>query len=143
MKKILSLIILITAVFSLSAQSTDPLDITNAHIIMWLSPDSGLYNGMGFPAANGDDIYEWHDISNNGYVFNNTLNNRRPNLVSDAGQNYLDFTPGDFLQNINIKDSINGLEEFSIFIVIKSDITGTDRGFLDSEDPDSQDDNIC
>ncbi|PLX01219.1 MAG: hypothetical protein C0594_13795, partial [Marinilabiliales bacterium] len=110
---------------------------------MWLSPDTGAYNALGNPAQPGDDIYEWHDITGNGYIFENNYNNNRPSLVNDGGLRYLDFTPGDFLQNEAVKNELNGLDEFSIFIVVKSDLIGTDKGFLDSENPDGNDDNIC
>lgn len=135
-------VILLFALGSASV-SQIPFDTTDTRLIMWLSPDKGLYNSAGTPAIYGEDVYEWHDISGSGYIFKNDVNSNRPSLVSDGGNNYLDFVPGDFLQNIDVQTELNGLDAFSIFIVIKSDVIGTDRGFLESENPDGNDDNIC
>ncbi|CAN0415171.1 unnamed protein product, partial [Discosporangium mesarthrocarpum] len=116
-------------------------DSTN--IILWLHPDTGVYKAGGSVAAVGDDVAEWHDISGNGFVFTNSYTARRPVLSTYNNSNYLNFTPGDFFENTIIRDSINGLDEFSIFITIKSDVTNTDNGFMDSENPNGTDDKIC
>ena len=116
---------------------------TESNIILWLRPDTGVLNSSLTPATIGQDVAQWLDISGNGFNFTNNFTARRPVLDTLNGQKYLNFTPGDFFENIAIKDSINGLTEFSIFITIKSDVIGTDQGFLDSEDPNNTDDKIC
>ncbi len=114
-----------------------------ADLILWLSPDSAVYRNSSNLAAVSNRVREWHDISGNGFNFVYTVNNYRPRLVEIDGFRYLDFANGDFLQNLDIQDSINGLTEFSIFMVVKSDVTNTDNGFLDSENPNGTDDKIC
>ena len=130
--------------FKLSLGVNPPSAIgTGSNIILWLSPDSGLFNSGGTEAIIGQDVAEWSDISGNGFDFTNAYPARRPVLTTYSSKRYLDFTPGYFFENTAIKDSINGLDEFSIFITIKSDVTNTDNGFMDSENPNNTDDKIC
>lgn len=126
------------------AQCIAPIGIDTAQMILWLCPDSAVYNSSGNPASAGEEVYEWHDISGNGWVFENTINANRPTLETVSGNTYLDFIPGDFLDNIGIRDSINGLNEFSIFMVVESRVTNTDNGFLyHTYPPDGADDLLC
>ena len=126
------------------AQVSLPTGMPDAsELILWLSPDSGVYRNSSNIAAVGNRVRIWRDLSGNGFDFKSTANTFRPKLVKVGGFNYLDFTGGDFLENIAIKDSINGLTEFSMFVVIKSDLTNTDNGFLDSETPNGTDDKVC
>lgn len=115
----------------------------SSNIILWLHPDSGVYNSSNLEATVGQDVAQWRDISGNGFIFTNAYTNRRPVLTTHNSKRYLDFTSGDFFENTVIRDSINGLDEFSIFITIKSDQTNTDKGFMDSENPNGTDDKIC
>jgi len=126
----LSLFFMLMMPLMVLAQCTPPAGIPKSEMILWLCPDSGVYNASGDPALPGEDVHEWHDLSGNNWVFENTRNNRRPMLVEDDGNTYLNFNPGDFLSNIPIHDSLNGLNEFSIFIVLQSRETNTDNGFL-------------
>tara|TARA_B100000508_G_C11465274_1_gene281459 strand:+ start:1485 stop:4595 length:3111 start_codon:yes stop_codon:yes gene_type:complete len=116
---------------------------SSANIILWLSPDTALYTAGGGLATVGDDVAEWRDISGNGFNFTNSYSARRPVLDTFNNKYFLNFTPGDFFENTAVRDSINGLDEFSIFITIKSDVTNTDNGFMDSENPNGTDDKIC
>ncbi len=138
-------IALAALLFSIKAFSINPPAAvgSSANIILWLHPDSAVYNSSGTLATIGQDVAEWKDISGNGFDFSNTFSNRRPVLTTHNSKRFLDFTPGDFLENTAIKDSINGLDEFSIFITVKSDIINTDKGFMDSENPNNTDDKIC
>lgn len=125
------------------SQVTPPAGFGN-NIILWLSPDSSIFEAANDPAELNDRIVEWHDISGGGYVFSNTGGGRRPKLVTYQGKRMLDFVNGDYIENFPIASIINGLSEFSIYIVIKSDdITNNDKGFLDSENPDGADEIIC
>lgn len=129
--------------FKVSSQCINPSGIPTSEMILWLCPDSLVYNSLGNPASIGDEIYEWHDISGNNWIFQNTLNNRRPVLDTVNGKTYLKFNSGDFLENVLISDSINGKTEFSIFAVVKSNLTNTDNGFLYHKNPpDGQDDGL-
>ena len=53
-----------------------------------------------------------------------------------------DDSNGDFLEDTDAEDYINGFSAFEFFVVIESDSTNTDAGVLDTEDPDGGDDNI-
>ena len=116
---------------------------SDANIILWLHPDSGVVNSFGGAASIGQDVAEWRDISGNGFNFTNSFTNRRPVLTTYNSKRFLDFTSGDFFENTAIRDSINGLDEFSIFMTIKSDRINTDKGFMDSENPNGSDNKLC
>lgn len=133
-------LLLSSTVFS---QITPPAGFGN-NIILWLSPDSAVFEASNDLAEMNDRVVEWHDISGGGYVFSNTGGGVRPRLVNYQGKKMLDFVNGDYIENLPIASVINGLSEFSIYIVIKSDdITNNDKGFLDSENPDGADEIIC
>ena len=68
MKKVLSGIIFLTLSISAFAQIQPPAGIGN-NIILWLSPDTLVFEGPSNTAELGDRVTEWHDISGNGYVF--------------------------------------------------------------------------
>ncbi|MDB4534087.1 PKD domain-containing protein [Vicingaceae bacterium] len=133
--KQLALLLSIFMSITLSAQITPPAGMGN-NMILWLSPDSGVYQSPGNPVSIGDVVSEWHDISGGGYTFTTS---QGPTLVDYQGKKMLDFSGGDFLENAAIANSINGLSEFSIYIVIKSDNDDTDNGFIDSKNPNGAD----
>ncbi|MCB0401228.1 MAG: PKD domain-containing protein [Flavobacteriales bacterium] len=113
-------------------------------MILWLSPDTLVYRTGSSLANINDRVTQWHDISGNGHIFTNAGGAVRPRYVTYQGKNMLDFTGGDLLENNAIASAINGLTEFSIYVIIKSDdVTNNDKGFLDSENPDGADDVIC
>lgn len=140
------LILLLTFyTFIVSAQIQPPAGIgDSSNIILWLSPDTGVYKSDTTIASINDTIYQWHDLSKNQFIFTNTHHSRRPIFDTLNGNNYIKFTPGDLLGNSRVADTVNGLDEFSIFIVIKSNQTNTDRGFMYWKyPPDNQDDGLC
>lgn len=125
------------------AQITPPAGVGN-NIVLWLSPDTAVYrNTSGTPANTGQRVREWHDISGNGYVFVNSGGARRPRFITDYGRPMLDFVNGDYMESVAAAGAVNGMTEFSVYAVIKSDRTNTDNGFLDSENPDGSDDFLC
>ena len=136
--KLLLTIITVFACLIGNAQVLPPAGIGN-NMILWLSPDSAVYKTPGNLATIGDRVEEWHDISGGGFVFTTQNNGTRPKYVDYQGRNMLDFTSGDLLENTAIASTINGLSEFSIYIVIKSDLGNTDNGFLDSKNPNGAD----
>ncbi len=144
MKRALLLCLLLALLNAdLMAQVTPPAGVGN-NIVMWLSPDTAVYrNTSGTPATTGQRVREWHDISGNGYVFVNTGGARRPRYINDYGRKMLDFVNGDYLESVAAAAAVNGMTEFSVYAVIKSDRTNTDNGFLDSENPDGTDDFLC
>ena len=139
MKKMLVILFIFANAFCFSQL---PIDTTNVNLFLWLSPDTAVFDVNGDPCNIGDDVYEWYDISGNGWIFKNDENNRRPKFDTIEGSNYLNFSPGNFLQNLTIDNVLNGLTEFTIYIVIKSDDVNTDQGFMDSHIPDGSDANI-
>ncbi|MCB0410362.1 MAG: hypothetical protein KDD29_09085, partial [Flavobacteriales bacterium] len=143
-RNLLIFLVIISCISSnyLSAQITPPAGIGN-NIILWLSPDTAVYENPGDPAEINDRVREWHDISGGGFVFTPPTNQTRPRYVLFQNQNFLNFVGGDFLQNSAVASIINGLDAFSIYIEIKSDDLSTDQGFLDCEDPDGADDILC
>ena len=124
------------------SQIQPPAGYSN-NIILWLSPDTAVYEATNNTAEINDRVREWHDISGGGYVFTNGGGGERPRYVTYQGKRVLNFVNGDLLENTTIANIINGLSEFSIYIIIKSDDTNTDQGFLDSENPDGADEIIC
>lgn len=95
-------------------------------------------------ASYGDTVYSWHDISGHNWEFDNTTHNFRPVLEQVEGNNFLYFQNGAILENEAIKDSINGLDEFSIFAVVRSSEINTDQGFLYHKyPPDDKDYGLC
>lgn len=142
MNKLYLLSILSIISLNLFAQIQPPAGMGN-NIILWLSPDTAVYEATNNTAEINDRVREWHDISGGGYVFTNAGGGERPRYVNYQGKRVLNFVNGDLLENSTIANIINGLSEFSIYVVIKSDDTNTDQGFLDSENPDGADEIIC
>ena len=140
MRKIILIFTIIVLFCSSSiGQITPPAGIGN-NIILWLSPDTAVYEATGNTAEIGDRVREWHDISGGGYVFTTTNDQTRPRYLNNyQGRNLLNFNGGDLLENTAIASIINGLSEFSIYIVIKSDDINTDQGFLNSQNPNGAD----
>jgi hypothetical protein len=128
-----------------SAQITPPAGGgTDQNIILWLSPDTAVYRKNGVTeTAVGRNVANWADISGNGFVFTGKKG-RYPQLKLVNNKKFLDFNPGDFLSNTAIADVINGLEAFSIFIHVRSNVTGTDNGIMYSSDsPNEADEGLC
>ena len=67
---------------SLLSQIEPPGGISN-NMILWLSPDSGVYQSPGNPANIGDIVSEWHDISGGGFTFTTT---QGPTMVNYKGK---------------------------------------------------------
>ncbi|MFP4468599.1 MAG: DUF2341 domain-containing protein [Bacteroidales bacterium] len=115
-------------------------------MLLWLKGDEGTYQDTGgnTPASSqGEAIREWHDQSGNNRVF--STSGTPPTL--ETGATALNNRPairfagtGDELVDEDGDSYINGLNEFTIFFVIKSDRTDTDRGFWHTKDPDDLDD---
>lgn len=138
---------LIFILFPLSVFGQCPLPSSisdTANIILWLCPDDKAYDKDSNVAGIGDTVYYWGDKSQNNWVFQNTRNDRRPVLDTSEGNTYLMFQNGSLLENLIVDDSINGLNEFSIYIVVKSNVTNTDNGIMYWKyPPDNQDDGLC
>ena len=116
--------------------------------VLWLRADTALNQTPGGTAAtnNSDPVQEWLDISGNANDFEQTTSgsvpalgtgssgiNGQPVIIFDGFEDFLEDSDGG-------ANYINGLNEFTVFFITRSDVTGTDRGFFDTETPDGADD---
>ncbi|MFC1548504.1 DUF2341 domain-containing protein [Candidatus Omnitrophota bacterium] len=88
----------------------------------WTSSYQGVWH---FEDAGSDSTFWAHDLTNNGTV-------QGTGFVGLAR----DFSGGAFLEDPDGEDYINGLQEFTLSMWVKSDLTGTDNGLVTSGDPD-------
>lgn len=108
-------------------------------LVLWLEADEGTYTNTGCttPATSSlDNVGCWEDQSGNGNNFIST-GSSAPVLQTSVGsintQNAIEFPGGG--SNVRLEDTdaetqyLNGLFGFTIFFVIESDVTNTDRGF--------------
>ncbi|MBE0654181.1 MAG: HYR domain-containing protein, partial [Bacteroidales bacterium] len=103
---------------------------------LWLRADA--ISGIN----DGNPLGTWLDFSGNNNDFTQLTPLNRPLFQLDAinGRPAVSFD-GEyhFLEDPDGESYINGANQFSIFAVIKSDVTGTDAGFFDTEAPDNND----
>ena len=105
---------------------------------VWLRADAGI-------VTSGAEVVTWQDQSGNGNDYVGTADaGTRPTFVSSSAQ--LNNQPsinfvgdGDHFTDTDGENYINGSTEFTIFMVLKSDQTNTDRGLFIAETPVSQD----
>ncbi len=105
-------------------------------LLLWLNSDSLAY-------SDNDNVEFWTDISGNGHDLQQTLTVKQPEYFLNAinGRPAVAFDgTDDFLVDEDGDSYINGLNAFTLFTVIESNVTNTDAGFFDTEDPDSNDD---
>ena len=124
------------------------------NMALWLdgADASTMYTDTGCSTAvstDGDAVACWADKSGYGRHFTQATANQRPAYRTSALNSLpgLDFLyagdgNGDVLEDDDGENYINGFSAFEFFIVVQSDVTNTDRGVLDTEDPDGADDNI-
>ena len=106
-------------------------------LLFWLDADSTSY-------SDGDHVNSWTDISDNGRDFSQSAAGEQATFTASAINNRpaIDFG-GDTdvsLVDDDAENYINGQNAFTVFTLIKSDVTGTNAGFFDGEDPDVNDD---
>lgn len=109
-------------------------------LTVWLRSDVGV-------TTSGSEVVTWQDQSGNGYDYTGTAGSgNRPTFVSSSsdlgGQPAIDFAGnGDYFEDPDgDTDYINGLTEFTLFLVYKSDLTNTDRGLWIGDTPGGDDD---
>ena len=108
---------------------------------LWLKGDAGI-------STNGNNrVTRWADQSGNNRDFTSSggsrprFNSSDQNVTDLNNQAAINFAGnGDFLEDSNGENYINGNSEFTLFYVIQSDQTNTDRGFFDTETPNNTDD---
>ncbi len=113
-------------------------------LLVWLKGDAGTYTNTGCSttATDTDPIGCWEDQSGNGNDFissgaaSPTFDAIAPTINSQAA---IEFPGGG--SNVRLEDAdaetqyLDGLSGLTIFFVIESDITATDRGFWATETP--------
>lgn len=114
-------------------------------LLVWLKGDAGTFTDAGCSVAattSLDNIGCWADQSGNSndFVSSGAAN---PVLQTSVGsintQNAIEFPGG--ASNVRLEDSdaetqyLNGLTGLTVFFVLESDVTGTDRGFWTTTTP--------
>lgn len=125
-------------------------DITSLDLAMWLdaTDPSQLFTNTACTtqvASNGNQVACWKDKSGFGRDFIQNTAASRPLYRTSAinGLPGLEFDgSNDFLVDEDGENYINGFQAFEFFVVVQSDVMSTDRGILDTEDPDGNDDGI-
>jgi len=100
---------------------------------LWLNSNEGVFtdNGGTVDAVDGDDVQVWKDQSGNGRDFINSTGSPfwRQSVAGLNGESALEYSGGgESMRDADGELYINGLSEFTTFIVVKSDITSTDKG---------------
>ena len=117
--------------------SGTPATITGLQL--WLKADAGAFSDAGATlCTNGQGVNTWADQSGLGhdFVFNTTAPIWRSSVAALNGAAGIEFAgSGDHFRDGDAENYINGLTEFSAFFVLKSDQTGTDRGWLSARLP--------
>ncbi|WP_409028841.1 DUF2341 domain-containing protein [Gracilimonas sediminicola] len=105
---------------------------------VWLRADAGV-------VTSGSEVVTWQDQSGNSNDFVGTADaGTRPTFVSSStplnNQPSINFAgDGDFFEDSDGENYINGSTEFTIFMVYKSDQTNTDRGLFNVQNPNNAD----
>ena len=108
---------------------------------LWLKADAGV-------TTNGSNrVTSWADQSGNNRNFSSSggsrprFNSSDQNVADLNNQAAINFAGnGDFLEDSDGESYINGNTEFTLFYVIQSDQTNSDRGFFDTQTPNTTDD---
>lgn len=108
-------------------------------LTVWLRSDVGV-------TTSGSEVTTWQDQSGNGYDYTGVADaGTRPTFVSSSsalgGQPAIEFAGnGDHFEDSDgDTDYLNGLTEFTLFLVYKSDATNTDRGLWIADTPSGAD----
>lgn len=107
-------------------------------LTVWLRADVGV-------TTSGSEVTTWADQSGNGNDFVGVADaGTRPTYNSSSsdlgGQPSIEFAGnGDYFLDTDGESYINGLTEFTLFLVYKSDQTNTDRGLWNIQNPNESD----
>lgn len=134
-----------------SAISTaEVFNISSLNLALWLdgSDSDSLFSDDACSinvTSDGDAVACWADKSGNGHAYVQSNASYQPIFRSSAMNSLsgLEFEGnGDFLVDEDGENYINGFSAFEFFVVVQSDSTGTDRGILDTKNPNGADDGI-
>lgn len=112
----------------------------SSNLKLWLRADRGVI-------ANSGTVSEWLDQSGNINNFTQGTAINRPTIFNETsglnGLTSLDFDgDNDFLIDDDGEIYINGSSAFSLFIVLQSDLTGVNNGFLRTSSDNSRDETL-
>jgi hypothetical protein len=133
------LFLFFSVVLYVSYAQTGPGGVGNnkgaGNLKLWLRGDS-------YSLATGVDTL--FDLSGyNNHFIQSTISNQ-PTISTINGFDVLNFDgAGDYLFDDNGESYINGQSAFTFLFVIKSDLTGTDKGFFIADDPAGSDDTLA
>ncbi len=110
-----------------------------SNLLVWLRADAG------FDTTGAGEVTTWYDQSGNNNDFSGVANTGTEPTYSLSntafgGKPAINFAGnGDHFEDANGENYINGLSEFTLFLVYKSDLTNTDRGLWHAVIPDNDD----
>ncbi len=116
---------------------------TISDLQLWLRSDVGVYSDAGVTeAVEGNSVVQWNDQSGNNRNFSAAVKKPvyRASSVDLNNAAALDFIGNkDYLYDDDGELYINGMTAFTLMMVIKSDATGVDDGFIIASDPSGSD----
>ncbi|MBD65171.1 MAG: hypothetical protein CME62_08190 [Halobacteriovoraceae bacterium] len=134
-----------------STATAEIFDLTDLNLALWLdfSDSTTLFTDSGCTtnvSSDGETVGCITDKAGFGRDFIQTDVGKRPfyRTATVNGLDGLEFMgDGDFLEDDDGELYVNGFQAFEFFIVIKSDVTNTDKGFLHTKNPSGADDTIA
>lgn len=134
------LFIILIASYSVTNAQTGPAGVGSANgsssLDLWLKGNQGITKQSG-----NDKIKTWNDQSGNSRDF--SKGSSAPGFSTNAinGFNAIKFDGnGDELIDSDGNNYVNGLGAFTVFYILKSDQTNSDRGFINADLGDQKDD---
>ena len=111
-------------------------------LLLWLKGDEGVEEANSDPAENGDNVLNWLDQSGNGHDFTSTgaiAPIYQSSVSTINSKPAIEFSGGSSNERLEDADAetqyLGGLSGLTIFFVIESDITSTDKGFWTTVTP--------
>lgn len=104
---------------------------------LWLNAQNVVVSGSSITTLNDLSGYSSNLIQSTAGSqpqLNTSWQNAMPSMTFDG--------TGDFLEDADGENYINGENAFTVFIVFQSDIVGTDNGLFNSQNPDGGDDSF-
>ncbi len=112
---------------------------TISDLELWLRADAEVYSDAGVNlCTDGQGVDRWDDQSGHDYDFidNTTKPIWRASVPSLNNAPAIEFAgTGDHFRDGDGEDYVNGMTEFTLFSVIQSDQTSTDRGWFSARNP--------
>ncbi len=99
---------------------------------VWDADYLGVWHMDEPPTGSANDI---KDSSGYGHDMTSYNMDSSKRIVTDTGYAYDFDGAGDYLEDSDGENYINGLSQFTVELWLKSDVTGSDRGFIIGEPP--------